>query len=91
MLVGFLIPCIFLLIRTITIIIRLRRKVAYTCEVAVVSQTAAIATRGGKASVVTKRVILLNTMYIICITLVNVYVDLLVFTRTIHRPKELYN
>ena len=64
MLVSFLIPSIFLLIRIITIIIRLRRKVAYTCEVTVVSQTAAKRPEEGK-----RLVILLNMMYIICMLL----------------------
>ena len=71
--VGFLIPCILLVIGNVSIVIRIRRKVAYTCEVAVVSQTAAIANRRGKASVVTKRVILLNTIYIICMLPAFVY------------------
>ena len=69
LLISFILPCVFLLIGNIIIIYRLRRnsrKDVYTCRVAVVTQTGAIEARRGKASVVTKRVIVLNVIYIIC-------------------------
>ena len=69
LLISFLLPCVFLLTGNIIIIYRLRRnsrKHVYTCRVAVVTQALAIEARRGKASVVTKRVIVLNMIYIIC-------------------------
>ena len=69
LLISFLLPCVFLLTGNIIIIYRLRRnsrKDVYTCRVAVVTQALAIEARRGQASVVTKRVIVLNVIYIIC-------------------------
>ena len=64
--VTFLLPCSCLIVGNILIVLRLRKREAY--GVNSVSQTLATEARRAKTSVITRRVITLNVIYIVCMT-----------------------
>ena len=85
--VGFCLPCAFLIFGNCLIVYRLRRQNTYGMP----SETQATATgvRKLRVSIVTKRVIIVNLVYIVCILPICIYENVLLYFRDPLRHSEV--